>query len=425
MFSWNFAKKLFDGFTILRWTDFIRPTEFVQIEKSASQAILSYIIGHEYEERKGIKLDWTFIVESNIYGLLCKIATSDIKSTIGNKIKKDHLDELKSFILKVYFDGDKCRYQPHMLIEKSKLEKYIAESNNAFDCNNKKRIEFEICYIAHKFATYREFKYLAVFNQFSPDKERVENDISTTAIKARIEDDILKAILSDLEVSNSNLSLFFSYFEKLKPQIRWSQTCRIPQTTVLGHSMYVAILTYFSIKCLDMEENADEFLVDSFFAALFHDLPESLTRDIISPVKRSIENLDNELANYEYEEVISKMTIKIDNKKWKNDFLCLLGATGNNNFKPFTDRNYVLGELIEIIDKMAAFVEAKMSVEFGINSEEIQSGIKYTSEKLKDKVISYSSTKSSLGSAKIVKTSRNELAFNDFLASIPQYVEGV
>lgn len=424
MFSWDFAKKIFDGFTILRWTDFIRPVEFVQIEKSANQAILSYIIGKEYEERSGNDLNWEYIIESNIYGLLCKIATSDIKSTIGNKIKKDHLDEVKNYIVNYYFDNtgtSKYNFVGVLdysvnLLEKDKLEKYILESNSK-EGSKSNPIEFQICYLAHKFATYREFLYISFFNPLSPDKERVNNDIGTTNIKTKLDNVIIQGILEDLEISNSNLTLFYSYFEKLKPQVRWAQTCRIPQTTVLGHSMYVALLTYFAIKELNLKKDAHLVLVDSFFAALFHDLPESLTRDIISPVKRNIENLEKELASYEYNEVIEKICSKIEGKQWKNDFLELLGKE-NDKFVPFNDRKYVLGKLIEAIDKTAAFMEAKMSVQLGVNSDEIQKGIKNTTIKLSNLTFNYKNDGD-------WRKSLNVLNFNDFLASIPQYNEGV
>lgn len=412
MFSWNFAKKLFDGFTILRWTDFMRPTEFVQMEKSASQAILSYIIGKEYEERTGNSLNWRFIVESNIYSLLCKIATSDIKSTINGKIKKDHLAELTNYIIGFYFEENgTCKYGN--LIDKKKLEKYIIG-------DDKEKIESEICYVAHKFASYREFCHLKIFNPLSPDKTRVENEISPAQLKTQISDGCVRDILENLSDDSDNLCLFYSYFEKLKPQVRWSQTCRLPQTTVLGHSMYVAVLTYFVIMELGVQNDADKVLVDSFFAALFHDLPESLTRDIISPVKRNIEKLEVKLAEYEYEEVTQKMTSKIYRKSWKKDFLYLLGKTSQKGkkFNPFTDRASVLGNLIESLDKTAAFVEAKMSVELGVNSEELQKGLKYSVLAIKDKVYSYKDKGD-------WRQSANTLNFNDFLASIPQYQQGV
>ena len=43
--------------------------------------------------------------------------------------------------------------------------------------------------------------------------------------------------------------------------------------------------------------------VNNFFCGLFHDLPELLTRDIISPVKKSFEDLETLIKEYENTEL--------------------------------------------------------------------------------------------------------------------------
>lgn len=408
MFDWGLAKKLFDGFMILRWTDFIKPMEYTQIEKSATQAILSYIIGKEYEEQTGKTLDWEFIVRSNIFGLLCKIATSDIKATISSRIKADHAQELKEYILGIYFDENgEFKYRPKDIVSKNDLESYIDKG----DVDN--RIEYKICFAAHKFATYREFCYIENLNLFSPDTEIVKNEISPAAFMDKIGDEHIKKIVKKLDSRRDELFIFYSYFEKLKPQIRWSQTCRLPQTTVLGHSMYVAVLTYFAAKEMGICQNQSSVVVNSFFAALFHDLPESLTRDIISPVKRSIKQFESKLAEYEYQQVFEKMELRIKDRKWKKHFMLLLGED-DKKFMPFNDRDGVLGELVETVDKIASFIEAKMSIELGVSSDELQKGLISSLNVIRDKVFDFRTNDD-------WRKSKNPLALNDFLASIPHY----
>lgn len=54
--------------------------------------------------------------------------------------------------------------------------------------------------------------------------------------------------------------------------------------------LIVAILSYFySLKVGACKKR----LENNFYCALFHDLPESLTRDIISPVKYGVEGLND------------------------------------------------------------------------------------------------------------------------------------
>lgn len=408
MFDWGLAKKLFDGFMILRWTDFIKPKEFTQIEKSATQAVLSYIIGKEYEERTGVSLDWEFIVRSNIFGLLSKIATSDIKATISSRIKSEHAEELKEYILGIYYDENgEFKYRPKNVVSKADFENYVDKGDT------EDKIEYKICFVAHKFATYREFCYIENLNSFSPDTEIVKNEINPSTFIEKVDDEHLKAIIRKLEDRNDELFTFISYFEKLRPQIRWSQTCRLPQTTVLGHSMYVAVLTYFAAKEMQIVANESTVVVNSFFAALFHDLPESLTRDIISPVKRSIKQFESKLSEYEYQLVCEKVVDKIRDRKWSEHFMLLLGEH-DKKFLPFDDRRGVLGELIETVDKIAAFIEAKMSIELGVSSDDLQKGIKQGANVIMNKVFDFRNNRD-------WRKSKNALVLNDFLASIPHY----
>ena len=42
---------------------------------------------------------------------------------------------------------------------------------------------------------------------------------------------------------------------------------------------------------------------NNFFSSLFHDLPEILTKDIISPVKSSVEGLEDIIKEFEKKQV--------------------------------------------------------------------------------------------------------------------------
>ena len=62
----------------------------------------------------------------------------------------------------------------------------------------------------------------------------------------------------------------------------------------------VAIFGYF----FSIEVNAcEKRLQNNFFTALFHDLPEALTRDIITPVKYCVDELSEIIAEYEIEKI--------------------------------------------------------------------------------------------------------------------------
>jgi len=60
--------------------------------------------------------------------------------------------------------------------------------------------------------------------------------------------------------------------------------------------MLVATISY--LLSLELKV-CDKRLFNNFFGGLFHDLLEVVTRDIISPVKRSSEKLDNLVTELE------------------------------------------------------------------------------------------------------------------------------
>ena len=54
MLNKNFILRLFEGFSIQRWTDLVRPFELVEMDKAAERMVVAYIIG-KYEEQAGKK----------------------------------------------------------------------------------------------------------------------------------------------------------------------------------------------------------------------------------------------------------------------------------------------------------------------------------------------------------------------------------
>ena len=102
---------------------------------------------------------------------------------------------------------------------------------------------------------------------------------------------------------------FLLKIEQLRFQIRWNQTPRVPQTSVLGHCFYVAIMTLL----LGRESNlgmCENRVVNNYFSALFHDLPESVTRDIISPVKQATDELPSIVKKIE-DEIVNRELVPL------------------------------------------------------------------------------------------------------------------
>lgn len=83
----------------------------------------------------------------------------------------------------------------------------------------------------------------------------------------------------------------------------------------MGHVLVVAVLAYFC----SLEIGADDDrIVSNFLCGLFHDLPEVLTRDIISPVKTSVSGLDELIKKIERQQIEEKL-LPLVPETWHDD----------------------------------------------------------------------------------------------------------
>ena len=174
----------------------------------------------------------------------------------------------------------------------------------------------------------------------------------------------------EIFLKNRKLVDFADICGLLRFQQRWSHLYRIPKTSVLGHMLIVAIFSFlFSYEAGLARENC----INNYFTGLFHDLPEVLTRDIINPVKKSVEGLDELIKDYEIEEMEKKI-YKLIPEGWHKD----LRMFTEDEFSDTGRRN---GVLVKGADDLAAFIEAYLALKNGIRNEDLV----YAKNKLKNK----------------------------------------
>ncbi len=85
----------------------------------------------------------------------------------------------------------------------------------------------------------------------------------------------------------------------------------------MGHVLVVAFMGYFCARSLGSLQGR---LVNDFLGGLWHDLPEVLTRDIISPIKRSIEGLDELIKEIEQRKM-EDVLLPLLPLSWQDDIL--------------------------------------------------------------------------------------------------------
>ena len=164
--------------------------------------------------------------------------------------------------------------------------------------------------------------------------------------------------------------------------------------------LIVAILSYLFSLAIGASPKR---CFNNYFTGLFHDLPEVLTRDIISPVKRSIEGLDSLIKAYE-KELMEKEVLNLIPGEWhsemqmftEDEFSTIITRDGKTIktdsetiSRDFNDDAYNPrdGEAVKTIDDLAAYVEAYCSLENGVKSRDLTAARESILEKYKDRII--------------------------------------
>lgn len=378
----NLILKIFEGFSIQRWNDLIRPFELVEMDKAGEKMVLSYIIG-KFEENKGEKIDWHWMIYASLFDLLRKIALCDIKAPVQQMLKKEFPEEylrLNEWVLNQY---------SNLMDEKlfSEFSDYVYSKSGTKTIPDDLKKTVRVYEAAHKFATIRELEMISVVNE----KERLAD------IKTELEEQIQPYLefegLQKL-MTHQKAFRFLLKIEQLRFQTRWNQTPRIPATSVLGHCFYVAIMTLL----LGRESNPKmcrQRVINNFFSALFHDLPESVTRDIISPVKQATDDLPNIVKKIE-NEIVSKELVPLMENFFVNQIIYYTSDEFSNRIQnemgiiqkvsydelneKYNDEKFqpIDGKLVRICDHLSALMEASISINHGITSEHLEVGLEAT-----------------------------------------------
>lgn len=366
MVTGKLVTRLFDAAYMQRWNDQIRPVELTELDKQAHKMVIAYVLG-KYEERT-TGFSWTGLIEAGLFEYLQRLILTDLKPQVFYKIKEDagRYQQLNDWVYSALAD----------II--SPLGEAFCDRFRAHFSTTVEPVHRRVVNAAHFFATKWEFDIIRRANPQGHEMERI-----SARLESQQEQYYDLAGLRQLELY-PRLRSFVDLCGLLRFQLRWSHVHRIPKTSVLGHTLIVAMISYL----MSLEAGACERRrFNNYFTGLFHDLPEALTRDIISPVKHSVEGLSALIKSYEREEMQEKVYPLVP-ERWhpelrlftEDEFRSVVYINGaavlcsgddiseRYNADMYNPRD---GELIKAVDDLAAYMEAHLAIENGINSPEL------------------------------------------------------
>lgn len=363
---------IFTSASIQRWNDYPRMVELVELDKQAHKFIIAYFIAKLEKD-----VNYTHLIEAGIFEFLRRVVVTDIKPDVFRKALQKKAKEINAWVIEKLHSSLEDIDNGNFL---KKFEEYL---NNPEMYKKERFILKAASYLSTKWEFSIVYQTSAFLSGMDEVKKSVEEEI----------EDYYELIGVRKIALNKKLAKVVDLSGRLRFQRRWAQTPRVPETSVLGHMLTVALFGYF--YSLDIKA-CEQRLQNNFFTALFHDFPEALTRDIISPVKYSVNELSEIISEYEIIKINDDILPNVPDTlkeefayylglydEGKDEFLDKIFYDGKiqvieDNLNAYNTNKYnaVDGKALKQCDKLSAFIEASLSISHGIKSKELVKGKK-------------------------------------------------
>ena len=340
---------LFDAANMHRWNDHLRPIDLTEIDKQAHKAAIAWVLGKYEEQERNTKLNWRRIIEGCLFSFMKRTVLTDLKPQLLHRMEEERFDEVNDYVI-----SEISRTMPDL--DKDFLKRFENSIRS-----RESSVEDRIVAAAHYLATNWEFNLIYDMNRHSfaidQTKATISMELSTFSDLAGV-----KMLIGSQSMT------FVDLIGQLRFQQRWTRIPRIPATTVLGHSLMVATMMYLH----DLEVNADDKQsYNDYYTGLFHDLPEVLTKDVISPVKVNVEGLAGLLDEYEHELIESKIMPLIP-EGWRDELRFFV-------YDPFDVKDDIrfgkaAGKELKMCDILSAYIEVNVSRRYGVHSSKMREG---------------------------------------------------
>ena len=261
---------IFNTSNIRRWNDKLSPIDLSELDYQGHRMMIAYVLGKAQEWDN--QINWGEVIEGGMFELLETAVLTDLKWDVKDRLdqRKDRRAKKNQYVLGQLTPSLKA-------VNEDILVRFRAYQENAAV----RTLPRKILKCASTFARWWEFQVLWLSNPSGYEMDQ---------IRAGLERDKERYnTLVGCQEINSNKAYrdFIELCAQLRFQGRWSYLHMAPRISVLGHSMFVAVVSYlFSIEA----GGCDALKINNFFNGLFHDLEETQIRDVRSPLKKAYQS---------------------------------------------------------------------------------------------------------------------------------------
>lgn len=270
-----------------RWTSFVTEDKYNELAKQSLNCIVAYLLA-SYSEHEGVTVTWDRFPKIALYRAFQKVYVyfdtpeHIIKEIceLGN-IKKDAFTDVTKEII---------------------VEQTDEEFAN-FICEGIGTYEFRIYRAATKIATTIEL--LEISKNMKPDDFSIKYHELDQALK---EFDDIPGI-HEMTKLEGNVFNVLQKISSLRNKNRWASHVYAMECSVLGHLFDTAVFAYL----LSLEEKTTDtaYATTMFFGGIWHDVAETWTTDIPSPIKDRIKGFRKATEEYELKKLEEELYSKV------------------------------------------------------------------------------------------------------------------
>ena len=328
---WNILRLLFTRWlSISRWNNFPRAVEINHLDNVWFVLHVALFLAYLESKKSGQSIDQFYIMKKVIFGSFRDLVLSDINSWTKEYIKRINADifsELhkKSFNFLLNFDWPD----------------YLKQDIRTIVFDHSDRIENSIIYAAKKYVWYTEAESNAAVFPFMYEVPLAELALEIKAHRTKL------ASLDEL-MNNKQYQKYLSHINRLSFSMRWNHVHRTFPISVMSHQVIVAFISYI-IGMVENENGASCDIEKMMIKAIYHDVPEVITWDIITPTKQAVDGFTLVL-----EEVETQM---LDDYLFSYIPIHYKNYIGEYMLQPFSD---TLWKIVKYADVISAMLEARL-----------------------------------------------------------------
>lgn len=321
------------GLTMVRWNNFPRIEEVTHMDNVWYVIHVALFLAF-IEEKNGHKVDREFLIKRIMFNSFSRLILSDINSwtreyilkvdnTIFDKLENKAVDYLLSFD---WPENIKSDISSILKNKDKKTELLIIDASKQFawylECNINSKVFWDM--------------YDVPLNQIRQRLDYLRKD--------------LKSI--DVLLNNDNYKKYLSHIRRLSHSMRWNQQTRTFPISVMSHLAIITFLVYV-IWMIENQNWKEYDIADLMLRTIYHDIPEAITWDIITPTKKAVEWFEEVLEKVEIQMMDDYIFSFVD-AEYKTQVFDFM-------IKPFS---WDLWKIAKYADVLSALFEAKVEYNY-------------------------------------------------------------